>query len=167
MLEYTIKVKNNGEVAGNANSIVDYLSNGLSFSSELNPDWYLSGNQLYTKKLANETINPGEEKEVKLVLTKTMTNENTGVVNNRAEIAEDYNEYGISDVNSTPNNNVAAENDMGSADVIIGVSTGGTIIGYIVLAIINTVLIAIAIKLMIDNKIIKIKKGRRESYERA
>ena len=34
----------------------------------------------------------GEEKEVKLVLTKTMTNENTGVVNNRAEIAEDYNE---------------------------------------------------------------------------
>lgn len=161
VLEYTIKVKNNGEVAGNANSIVDYLSNGLSFSSELNPDWYLSGNQLYTKKLANETINPGEEKEVKLVLTKTMTNENTGVVNNRAEIAEDYNEYGISDVNSTPNNNVAAENDMGSADVIIGVSTGGTIIGYIVLAIINTVLIAIAIKLMIDNKIIKIKKGRR------
>ena len=161
VLEYTIKVKNSGEVAGCANNIVDYLSNGLSFSSELNPDWYLSGNELYTKKFANTTINPGEEKEVKLVLTKAMTNENTGVVNNRAEIAEDYNEYGISDVNSTPNNNMTGENDMGSADVIIGISTGGTIIVGIILVIINTILIALAIKLMVKNDIIKFKKERR------
>lgn len=161
VLEYTIKVKNNGEVAGYAKNVIDYLSNGLVFSSELNPDWYLSGNELYTNKFANEVINPGEEKEVKLVLTKTMTNENTGVVNNRAEIAEAYNEYGISDINSTPNNNMPGENDLGSADVIIGISTGGTIAAYIILVIINTVLIAIAIKLMIKNDIIKIKKERR------
>ncbi len=161
VLEYTIKVKNNGEVAGYAKNVVDYLSNGLVFSSELNPDWYLSGNELYTNKFADEIINPGEEKEVKLVLTKTMTNENTGVVNNRAEIAEAYNEYGISDINSTPNNNMPGENDLGSADVIIGISTGGTIAAYVILVIINTVLIAIAIKLMIENDIIKIKKERR------
>ena len=161
VLEYTIKVKNNGEVAGSVNSIVDYLSNGLTFSSELNPDWYLSGNELYSKKFANDVINPGEERELKLVVTKPMTSENTGVVNNRAEIADAYNEYGIADINSTPNNNMTGENDLGSADVIIGVSTGGTIIGYIMLIIINTVLIAIAIKLMIKNKIIKFKKERR------
>ena len=94
VLEYTIRVKNNGEITGFANNIIDYLANGLIFNSELNPDWYLSGNELYTKKLANEPINPGEEKEVKLVLTKTMTSENAGVVNNRAEIAEAYNENG-------------------------------------------------------------------------
>lgn len=161
VLEYTIKVKNNGEIAGYAKNVKDYLSNGLTFSSELNPDWYLSGNELYTNKFANELINPGEEKEVKLVLTKTMTNDNTGVVNNRAEIVEDYNEYGNADINSTPNNNMTGENDMGSADVIIGVSTGGTIMAYIVLIIVNTVLIAVAIKLMIKNKIIRIKRGRR------
>ncbi len=161
VLEYTIKVKNNGEITGYTNNIVDYLSNGLAFSSELNPDWYLSGNQLYTKKFANEAINPGEEKEVKLVLTKTMTNENTGVVNNRAEIVEDYNEYGVSDINSTPNNNISGENDMGSADVIIGISTGGTIIAYVILAMINTGLIIIAIRLMIKNKIIRINRKRR------
>ena len=161
VLEYTIKVKNNGEIVGYANNIIDYLSNGLIFNSELNPDWYLSGNELYTKKLANEPINPGEEKEVKLVLTKTMTNENAGVVNNRAEIAEDYNEYGNSDINSTPNNNISGENDMGAADVIIGVSTGGSMVVYIVLVMINTILIAIAIRLMIKNKIIRIKKERR------
>ena len=161
VLEYTIKVKNNGEVAGYAKNVVDYLSNGLVFSSELNPDWYLSGNELYTNKFADEIINPGEEKEVKLVLTKTMTNENTGVVNNRAEIAEAYNEYGISDINSTPNNNMPGENDLGSADVIIGISTGGTIAAYIILVMINTILIAIAIRLMIKNGIIKIGKERR------
>ena len=161
VLEYTIKVKNNGEVAGYAKNVIDYLSNGLVFNSELNPDWYLSGNELYTNKFANELINPGEEKEVKLVLTKTMTNENTGVVNNRAEIAEAYNEYGISDINSTPNNNMPGENDLGSADVIIGISTGGTIAAYIILVTINTILIAIAINLMIKNGIIKIKKERR------
>lgn len=161
VLEYTIKVKNNGEIAGFVSNIVDYLTNGLTFSSELNPDWYISNGNLYTKKLANEPINPGETKEVKLILTKTMTTENTGVVNNRAEIYDAYNEYGIADVNSTPNNNVASENDMGSADVIIAVSTGGTILMYVILAIINTILIAVAVKLMIKNNIINIKKERR------
>ena len=90
-----------------------------------------------------------------------MTNDNTGVINNRAEIAEDYNEYGNKDINSTPNNNISGENDMGSADVIIAVSTGGTTLAYIILIIVNTVLIAIEIKLMIKNKIIRIKKERR------
>lgn len=161
VLEYTIKVKNNGEIAGYATNIVDYLSSGLTFSSELNPDWYLSGNNLYTKKLEGEKINPGEEKEVKLILTKTMTEENTGVVNNRAEIYDTYNEYGNIDINSTPANNVAGENDIGSADVIIGPATGGTTIAYIILIIINTMLIIVAIRLMIKNNIIKTKKERR------
>ena len=90
-----------------------------------------------------------------------MTNENTGVVNNRAEIADAYNEYGNADINSTPNNKMSGENDLGSADVIIGISTGGTIIAYIILVIINTILIIIAIRLMIKNNVIKIKRERR------
>ena len=53
------------------------------------------------------------------------------------------------------------ENDLGSADVIIGISTGGTIAAYIILVMINTILIAIAIRLMIKNGIIKIGKERR------
>ena len=148
MLEYTIKVKNNGKIPGYAESIVDYVSNDLEFNSELNPDWYYMDDELYTDVFSDEVINPGEEKEIKLVLTKTMTNDNTGVVNNRAEIAEDYNEYGNEDINSTPNNNMPGENDMGSADVIIGVATGGTIIAYIMLVIANIALIGVAIKLI-------------------
>ena len=163
VLEYTIKVKNNGEMAGYAKNIVDYLPSGLTFSSELNKDWYLSGNYLYTKGLENVEINPGEEKEIKLILTKAMTNENTGLVNNRAEIYQDYNKYGDMDIDSTPNNQVQDEDDMGSVDVIILVSTGGSITAYVILLMLNVVLIGIAIKLMIKNRIIKIstKRGRR------
>ena len=148
LLEYTIKVKNNGKIPGYAESIVDYVSNDLEFNSELNPDWYYMDDELYTDVFSDEVINPGEEKEIKLVLTKTMTNDNTGVVNNRAEIAEDYNEYGNEDINSTPNNNMPGENDMGSADVIIGIATGGTIVAYIMLVIANIALIGVAIKLI-------------------
>lgn len=163
VLEYTIKIKNNGEIAGYAKNIVDYLPNGLTFSSELNKDWYLSGNNLYTKGLENIEINPGEEKEIKLILTKTMTNENTGLINNRAEIYQDYNKYGEVDIDSTPNNQVQGEDDMGSVDIIIGPSTGGSNIANIILLLINLVLIGIVVNLMIKNEIIKIpsKKGRR------
>lgn len=163
VIEYTIKVKNNGEIAGYAKNIVDYLPNGLTFSSELNRDWYLADNNLYTKSLENEELKPGEEKEIKLILTKTMTNQNTGLINNRAEIYKDYNKYGETDIDSTPNNQVQGEDDMSSADVIIGISTGGSIATYVIVLIINMILIAIAVSLMMKNNIIKIsiKKGRR------
>ena len=157
VLEYTIEVKNTGEIAGCAKNIIDYLPSGLSFSSELNSDWYLSGDYLHTKSLENTQINPGEEKELKLILTKTMTNENVGLINNRAEIYQDYNKYGESDIDSTPNNQAQNEDDFGTTDVIIQVATGGSIIAYITLLMINIVLIYIAITIMIKNDIIKIK----------
>jgi hypothetical protein len=148
VLEYTIRVKNTGEIAGYVTNIRDYLPSGLTFSSELNPDWYLSGQDLYTKSLANERIEPGETKEIKLTLTKTMTANNTGLVNNRAEIAESYNEYGKLDIDSTENNQANGEDDLGAADVIIGVSTGMQAIVYTMLVMINTGLIAVAIYLI-------------------
>jgi len=163
VLEYTIKVRNIGEVSGYVKNVVDYLPAGLTFSSELNKDWYLADNNLYTKSLENIELKPGEEKELKLILTKTMTNENTGLINNRAEIYQDYNKYGKVDIDSKPNNQVQDEDDFGYADVIIGISTGGSNMGYFILLMINAILIGIAIRLMIKNGIIKISRkiGRR------
>jgi len=163
VLEYTIKVKNTGEISGFAKNIVDYLPTGLTFSSELNKDWYLSGDYLYTKSLENIELKPNEEKEIKLILTKTMTNDNLGLINNRAEIYQDYNKYGDSDIDSTPNNQVQGEDDFGTVDIIIQVSTGGTTSAYMILLMINIMLIGIAVRLMIKNHIIRIptKKGRR------
>ena len=85
-----------------------------------------------------------------------MTNQNTGLINNRAEIYKDYNKYGETDIDSRPNNQNQGEDDMSSADVIIGISTGGSIATYVIVLIINMILIAMAISLIIKNNIIKV-----------
>lgn len=124
LIEYNIIVTNNGELEGYAKKIIDYMPNNLKFSSEINKDWYQSGEYLYSTSLENNKIAPGESKILKLVLTKTMSEENTGLINNRAEIVETYNELGIADTNSIPGNNQKGENDMGEADVILSIKTG-------------------------------------------
>lgn len=129
IIEYTIAVTNKGEIEGYAKNIVDYASSELKFNSEMNKDWYQGeNNNLYYAGMANSAIKPGETKEVKLVLTKTMTNSNTGLVNNSAEIYRSYNEYAIEDINSSPDNKEEKENDYSSANIIITVSTGGAML---------------------------------------
>ena len=57
-----------------------------------------------------------------------MTEENTGIVSNSAEIAETFNEEGIEDIDSVPGNGLDNEDDLGTADIVISVETGGTFI---------------------------------------
>jgi len=144
VVEYKIAVKNEGAVAGYVKRIVDYLPSELKFSSELNTDWYTSGNGIiYNSSLANTLIQPGETKEVTLTLTKKMTAENLGLYNNTAEIYEAYNDLGLEDMNSTPGNKVSGENDMSSADVLITVKTGETVLFIgLTIAIIATISVA-------------------------
>ena len=85
---------------------------------------YQSDGKLYNNSLANEKLSAGQSKEITLTLTKQMTENNTGLVPNTAEIAEVYNEQGLSDVDSTPGNNVNTEDDLGSAELIISIKTG-------------------------------------------
>lgn len=138
IVEYTIRITNVGEVEGYAKKIVDYIANEYNFSSEINKDWYQMGNNLYNASLANEKILPGESKDIKLTLIKNLTENNIGLINNTAEISEDYNELGLQDSNSTPGNNAQGENDMGSADVIISIRTGADIIINVIFYIIIT-----------------------------
>ena len=145
IVEYTIKITNIGSNIGYAKNIKDYLPKELNFSSELNSDWYLSGDELNNNSLANTAINPGETKDLKLVLTKTMTSSNTGLINNRAEITESYSAEG-SDNNNSDN--------ISSADVILGIKTGGVQIA------IYTIMIILAISgigYLINKRFLKIK----------
>lgn len=146
LVEYKITVSNVGHVAGYAKSIVDYLPKDMTFSSELNSSWYTErdGNA-YNTSLANTLIKPGETKELTLVLSKKITGENLGTVRNTAEIAESYNEYSIKDINSTAGNKQDGENDMSSADAIIGMSTGREIIKVTGISIGLLALIALAV----------------------
>lgn len=119
LLEYTIIVTNNSKIAGYAKSIVDYLPQGMAFNSELNPDWYLSKNgNLYCTSIANLKINPGEHKEIKLVLTKKNSGQNTGLIRGRTEIKETYNEKGLEEINAETSNYVRGSN-LATSDVII------------------------------------------------
>ncbi len=120
VIEYKIKVTNNGDIEGYAKSIEDAIPTSLTFKSSMNSDWYKSGTKLYNDSLANTPIKPGETKELTLVLTKTMTTANTGLINNKAQIIKSANSYGIEN---------ESENQ-GSANVIISVSTGA-LINYI------------------------------------
>ena len=126
IIEYKIVVTNEGAVAGYAKKIVDYLPKGVSFSTELNKDWYLSDNgNVYNASLANEIIKPGESKELTLVVTKKITEDSLGdPINNNAEIYESYNEQGLKDIDSTPGNKAQDEDDMSTADVIFSIVTG-------------------------------------------
>ena len=154
-IEYKIKVKNNGEIPGYARKIVDYKPNDLEFNSKENPEWKKSGKNLYTSSLDDTIINPGESKEVTLILTKKMTDSNTGLTNNMAEIAEEYNLQGISDIDSKPNNKKGSEDDLGQANAIISVSTGRAI-SYVIITFLITigmgVLVYINFKKMIYTK---------------
>ncbi len=153
VIEYKIKVTNEGNVAGYAKSLVDYLPKELNFNSELNTNWYAGNDgQLYTNELANQIIEPGQTKEVKLILTKKLTEDSTGIINNTAEIQESYNEQGLKDKDSTAGNNAQGEDDQGSADVLITVRTGGVMI-------IGTILVIAIVALVIAGVYIMRKKG--------
>ena len=126
LVEYDIDVKNEGEIAGYANEIMDYMPKDLTFSSELNKDWYIStdGN-LHTTTLSKELIEPGETKTVTLILTKTMTEKNTGLTSNKAEIVKSTNEMLIPDRNSN--------NNSSTGELIVSIRTGvDTTIGIII-----------------------------------
>jgi len=119
VIEYTIEVENEGQVAGYVRSIRDLMPPDLVFSSELNTGWHQdnSGNLINTE-LANTRIEPGGRESVTLILTKTMTSNNIGLTSNAAEILEYYNEYSI------PN---AKGNSQSTADIIITIATGGAV----------------------------------------
>ena len=144
VVEYTIKVTNKGDVTAYVKKIADYLSSDYKFSSELNKDWYQSGSDVYCTSLANEKLEPGESKEVKLTVIKQMKENNTGLVNNTAEIAESYNELGLKDKNSTEGNKVKGENDMGSADLIISIRTG-QVVTTVLLVISSIIILGVAV----------------------
>ena len=154
-IEYTIDISNRGEIAGYAKQIVDYIPDGLTLETALNDDWYIgSDGNAYYNDLENEEIKPGETKTIKLILTKQMTEDGTGIYNNVFEISKDYNEYAIEDIDSTPGNNSQGEDDMSRADIIIGIQTGGSVVNVMIISTtLITLLVALyAIKTYVDKK---------------
>lgn len=146
IVNYKIVVTNEGAIGNYVKKIVDYVPSGMKFNSELNRDWYQSTNgDLYNSSLANVKLESGESKEVTLTLTKQMTDSNTGIVNNNAELYEVYNEEGIKDIDSTPANKISGEDDMSAADVVISVKTGDAVIYTLIISTVILAIIGVAV----------------------
>ena len=143
-VEYKIKVTNEGEIRGTANSIVDYLPEGFELSKVSNNTWKKAKNgEITNDSLTSKKIEPGESQTVTLVLTKNLTGNNIGQFTNKAEIKESSNESQIRDIDSVAYNKEEKEDDFSKADIIISISTG--MIVYISIGMILTVLIIIAL----------------------
>ena len=130
---YSIRITNEGEIAGEAQEISDYIPEGLVFIAEDNPDWRQEEGKVVTEKLKGKTLQPGESAEVEILLTWVNSESNMGVMVNTAEISKDYNEYGSPDIDSTPNNKVPGEDDIDDAPVMLTVKTGSEIIMIVTL----------------------------------
>ena len=123
--EYVIKITNEGDIAGYAKEITDYVPAGLKFYKEDNQGWTDEGNNVIsTKLLQNTLLQPGESATVKVILRWINGSNNLGVKINTAEISEDYNEKNVPDRDSTPDNKKPGEDDIDDAPVLLTISTG-------------------------------------------
>ena len=123
--KYSIRVINEGDIAGYAKEVTDYIPEGLKFVAEDNPGWTDKGNNVITTRLLENTLlQPGEFADVEVTLTWINNQDNMGLKVNTAEISEDYNDYGVPDKDSTPNNKKPGEDDIDDAPVMLSVSTG-------------------------------------------
>ena len=122
---YTIKVTNEGDISGYAKEITDYVPQGLKFYAEDNKGWTDEGNNVIsTRLLENTLLQPGESATVTVIFRWINGSENLGLKTNTAEISEDYNEEGIPDKDSTPDNKDPKEDDYDDAKVLLSVATG-------------------------------------------
>ncbi len=129
---YKIRVTNEGEIAGYATELTDFIPEGLEFKEEDNKTygWVKEGDKkVTTRALETVLLQPGESAEVEIVFTWRNGTDNLGLKTNIAEITEDYNEYNTDDIDSTPDNKKdpyekEQEDDDDFALVILSIKTG-------------------------------------------
>ena len=123
VVDYKFVITNNGDVTGYVDKLVDNLPSGLEFSSELNTDWYKeSDGKISTTSLSGIKIEPGKTTEIHLLLTKNMTENNTGIIPNTVTLDKISNLEQISEKDS------AAQNNESSATLVLSIKTGSPIL---------------------------------------
>ena len=153
---YNIKVVNEGDIAGSATEITDYIPEGLEFIAEDNPLWTLGEKDgtITTRALETIVLEPGKSAIIPVVFTWKKDANNLGLKTNVAAITEDFNDDGVEDIDSTPGNETRPEYDKEQEDdddfalVILTLRTGKeiTYIGLVLAVITIFALGTISIK---------------------
>ena len=137
---YKIRITNEGNKAGYAYEVKDYIPKGLEFVAEDNDgSWTLSedGKTVTTDKLKDTLLEPGESADVEITLRWINGQTNLGVKTNWAEISKDSDD----DIDSTPDNNKKGEDDIDDAEVVLSIVTG---VGEHYIGVITAVLVLLA-----------------------
>ncbi len=121
---YKIRITNQGEIAGYATEISDYIPEGLKFVAADNPQWKQVDGKITTDQLKDTLLQPGESAEVEVLLTWINGKDNLGLKINVAEISKDKNDSNTPDIDSTPNNKKPGEDDIDDAPVLLSIKTG-------------------------------------------
>lgn len=154
VVEYELQITNEGDVDSYVGDVIDYLPDGLVFTSETNKDWYMDGNGvLHNKTIAEQAIKPGETKSVTLVLTKSLKSDSTGTIENIGEIGVSSNKEGITEYDSIAGNKKTGEDDMSTASLIVSIATGSPMM-YIGIVIGTMVVLGLGIYI-INKKVLK------------
>ena len=141
VVEYKIKVTNEGELAGRVYDVIDEIPSKLEFHSELNEGWYRTEQyKISNTSMVNKDIQPGESIELTVILSKTLTEDSVGTITNISSIGTTDNSRHITEKN--------LNNNTDKTEVLIQVATGkqialriiGIILGVLVLAFIMTII---------------------------
>ena len=124
-VKYNITATNEGETSGYVMAVADYMPEGFTFVSELNPNWVERNGRLENTELADKLLQPGESATITITLRcdkVTMM----GQVGNRAEIIDDAdeNKQEVCDYDSVTDNLVEGEDDLSTGVLLITAKTG-------------------------------------------
>ena len=159
VVEYQLEVKNEGDIDGYVDEIVDYLPEGFNFDSELNEGWTKNSNgTLKNTSLLGVKIQTGESKKIKLYLTRNLSSNSIGLLTNSAEILKSNSVNGSKDIDSINANNNETEDDYSKAELLISIKTGAFMYISVIIVIIGAILLVL--KILNNKNIINIKKLR-------
>ena len=122
---YSIRITNEGDIAGYATEITDYVPAGLRFVAEDNPGWTDEGNNVIsTRLLENTLITTRRISRSRSSINLDKWRRQYGTNDKYSRNIRDYNDKGAPDRDSTPDNQVMGEDDIDDAPVLLSIETG-------------------------------------------
>ena len=145
---YVIKVTNVGELPGSVREIVDTIPKGLEFIKEENKNWERDNKKIISTELQDIVINPGESKEINLVLKWENSGNNIGEKENKVEITKTSNEYNIEEIDARAKDRYKTNNVSISTSLFSIITGGENIKIYVTIGIIFTCVVALGVILI-------------------
>ena len=144
--EYQIRITNEGKIGGWCEEIKDHIPDGLTFDQADNTIWTVVDDKtITTDALKGVYLEPGQSAEVPVILRWENSATNLGIKVNVAEISKDRNEYGVPDVDSTPDNYKWGEDDIDDAPVMLAVKTGNEALGFVAIVMVTLTIVAVGV----------------------